>query len=1081
MKTIDYKRIYNKNRDGWKEATSEGNHKFDQLFAGQYSENNHFIYELLQNAEDAGATFIAFVYQADRLTVYHDGRPFTEADVKAICSVMDGTKDKNDAQTIGHFGFGFKSVFKYTDRPEVYSDQEAFAIERYLLPVEISPGDFPRDCEYRMGDQVIRPFEKKEHCTKFVLPFKARLENAGIDPRDITQKLAELETEILLFLKHVKTLTWIDETTGDHGEYKRIPEKKDTPGAQPSGFGQICRCQKKQWIDDEENSANLRYLIYEDVFPLMEMSSACVKVAFKFQKSAISPADSAQIWVFFPTTDGSGLRFLVHGTYQTPISREKIITDSSFNRELLCRTEDLVIKALPDLCAKGLMSQVFLRDVLLPSFDASLFPQLREKATTAFQQEALLPAVEKEGYYRSDELRLPVPYEMTGIIHAWQIVSMGGPDLNFVVFNDANGTGSTVYYRWLKDDLGIQLWTISDFADLISQENAEKFDEGTSVLAPLSEIFSEYFQRSSRNPDYSRDLERSRDFALEILKRVVMVPNRAGGLSAAWVDDSEHLFFPDANMPSPPDEQCVSLEKIDEEKRDDVEKFLKNRLGIQVYSHEQYVKMYILPKYERRPISVSDDEHIQDIRQMEKCGSWICGYMIIRAKDYEGNDFFCTPRREGLYFETDSDGNSIKDYLEDLSGDYLFVDMEFYSSHGVSRNDLRQFSVSENLLVNESETSGEYYAGNPGRQPDWNTYGEFRWKLSMKKLDDALIYISRHPDSANAKEKSKVIFHILQKKAHRLVGTVYIGGNRVANKTNEPAEIIQQLRPDIYPNRRVQYYDTKSGRYVQWNGKWLYTKPGKLVSPAEITKRELDTELYGSVSMDSPLYDLLGFKKDEVDLIEDKLKEYDKLPLEKQETYFESALFRKYGMTAGDLDKILALKTTKPSFEFPSQSIRDLERLRRHVNDQFACSSPVRYKMLYRSVRITSNDGRAYLRDQYEADGKHACQLCHQPKLRFEAVQISEDPKWELDQMYLSLCPDCAETYRAIRRSKSSMSALKARILSWDETQPQSGPVKLPVGKDGSSLWFSPVHLAEVKLLLRLLEKEETSQTPPEE
>lgn len=48
-------------------------------------------------------------------------------------------KDKNDASTIGKFGMGVKSVFKYTYQPEVYSDEEAFRIENYLLPVEM-PG-----------------------------------------------------------------------------------------------------------------------------------------------------------------------------------------------------------------------------------------------------------------------------------------------------------------------------------------------------------------------------------------------------------------------------------------------------------------------------------------------------------------------------------------------------------------------------------------------------------------------------------------------------------------------------------------------------------------------------------------------------------------------------------------------------------------------------------------------------------------------------------------------------------------------------------------------------------------------------
>ena len=42
-----------------------------------YTDKSHFVYELLQNAEDAGATGIRFVQYSDRLEVMHDGKSFT--------------------------------------------------------------------------------------------------------------------------------------------------------------------------------------------------------------------------------------------------------------------------------------------------------------------------------------------------------------------------------------------------------------------------------------------------------------------------------------------------------------------------------------------------------------------------------------------------------------------------------------------------------------------------------------------------------------------------------------------------------------------------------------------------------------------------------------------------------------------------------------------------------------------------------------------------------------------------------------------------------------------------------------------
>ena len=84
MGKIDYQKIYSSKREGWKELTEPGSKEYENFFAGYYSENNHFVYELLQNAEDAEATFITFVYQNDRLTIYHNGRPFNEMDVNSI-------------------------------------------------------------------------------------------------------------------------------------------------------------------------------------------------------------------------------------------------------------------------------------------------------------------------------------------------------------------------------------------------------------------------------------------------------------------------------------------------------------------------------------------------------------------------------------------------------------------------------------------------------------------------------------------------------------------------------------------------------------------------------------------------------------------------------------------------------------------------------------------------------------------------------------------------------------------------------------------------------------------------------------
>ena len=135
----DYQKIREENiaRYGWDTAVLD-------LLGQLYSERTHFIFELIQNAEDAGATELAFELMADRLELRHDGRPFTEADVRGICGVGQSRKS-GDLTSIGQFGIGFKSVYAYTRSPHVHSGGEHFRIENYVRPYATDPRPGGRD------------------------------------------------------------------------------------------------------------------------------------------------------------------------------------------------------------------------------------------------------------------------------------------------------------------------------------------------------------------------------------------------------------------------------------------------------------------------------------------------------------------------------------------------------------------------------------------------------------------------------------------------------------------------------------------------------------------------------------------------------------------------------------------------------------------------------------------------------------------------------------------------------------------------------------------------------------------------
>jgi hypothetical protein len=109
------------------------------LLSDRYDDRTHFIYELLQNAEDAlkrrkgweGSRAVRFSLTDDTLRLSHFGEPFGEGDVRGICGIARRTKEET---AIGRFGIGFKSVYAYTPRPEVHSGHEAFTIENFVSP-----------------------------------------------------------------------------------------------------------------------------------------------------------------------------------------------------------------------------------------------------------------------------------------------------------------------------------------------------------------------------------------------------------------------------------------------------------------------------------------------------------------------------------------------------------------------------------------------------------------------------------------------------------------------------------------------------------------------------------------------------------------------------------------------------------------------------------------------------------------------------------------------------------------------------------------------------------------------------------
>lgn len=98
-----------------------------QLFK-QVQSPRHVLSELLQNADDAGATEASVRIQDGIFIFEHNGEDFTEEHFTSLCRF--GYSNKRALHTIGFRGIGFKSIFSLGDRVELYTPSLSVAFEK---------------------------------------------------------------------------------------------------------------------------------------------------------------------------------------------------------------------------------------------------------------------------------------------------------------------------------------------------------------------------------------------------------------------------------------------------------------------------------------------------------------------------------------------------------------------------------------------------------------------------------------------------------------------------------------------------------------------------------------------------------------------------------------------------------------------------------------------------------------------------------------------------------------------------------------------------------------------------------------
>lgn len=1119
MGKIDYQAIYEKNKHDWYAMTEEPQ-KYEALLAGHYSDSNHFVYELLQNAEDERAGKVVVEYYRDKLVFYHDGDPFDENDVRGVSSMLMGTKNKDDASTIGKFGMGFKSVFKYTCQPEIYSDEEGFIIQNYLLPKVAEDGwDFRKakgELCYPDGMDTIRPFSESAHLTKIVIPFR-KIDVSGntvaVNGKDVLEKLNGLSGEILLFLNYIKDLYWINKETG---KYEHITLSQDTEDLHLI----TCRISGNAGGGKESIS---RYLKYKDIFDHPEMRQAEVSVAYRVNGQAKLVMEVAQspIWVYFPTRDDTELPFLIHGSFETAVSREKLMTPSAFNNELFERLGTLIADSMSDLESRGLITQVFIRHIILAAFrdekSHNTIPGLTEKITNAFSTKPLVPDMAGHGRMAA-ELRIPVPFTLAEQVNSVLWEGAFESTVDFVAFNNEREVRFTEYFTWLRDKLGIPTFTLQDWAQCLCdlpEKSISLEDDTFEELKKFYDFLSDYREENytsvrtyTRAGLYEITLRNCISDAWKYLRKAPIVLNAENRLISAYRDETSQIYL----SASSKYRTILNDRIVNNLIAKPYHTLLSEGFRIAEFNNYQFVKEKVLQKYVktdhgRVSFTNQDDfeqEYCEDLRQIfalfeelgdaDKVKNMLKNADIIKVVSENGTELFA--KASDTYADQSDEGIDLAVYYHpvNLAYDYenadgtifytdsdeiedfglYHVDRRFYEKLGISVERLKKLG-----MITTPVTLGERRGRGVG-DDYWNAMGDFCPGISVDHLSDNMAYIESHIETELAKKKSVEILRLLLLISGKLKGTIQ-RRQRNPYSQEEKAHILSELNA--------------------YN--WLFGSDGKLHPPGEMSRYDLDEDIYADLPLSKKACAVLGFIEKESDRKADTFEKVQALDRRDKKLMFRQ-LARELGYDLDALENadsnhahVFSENTNEEgseevfdpnafvSTEFPKRQVRDFENLLQHVRQQFFFADPVKYEKVMRQIRTSrsAQADRAYTTGMYlnESD-VNICQMCRKPSRNVAAIEIANFGI-EMPQLHLSLCLDCARRYRDFRDGdKSRFKAEIRRAIRELDIQEPEDDYEITLSDD-AVIHFTQTHIAEVKEILNLLDeygvpgKEENKET----
>lgn len=1035
-------------RQRWIDASKENHFEegIKRLLTELYPDNAHFIYELLQNAEDTHASKVRFTLSNEKIVFEHNRRRlFDYNDVESITNIGANNK-RDDLTNIGKFGVGFKAVFAYTNTPEIHSGDFHFRIRDLVVPVVSG----------------VRKIRLDERITRFIFPFDHSAKQPRQAVEEIKRGFEALNDNTLLFLKHIHLIEYFL-PDGTLGYLKRISHRN----------GRIDITHASHHKGRKTVSNWLRY--HKDVVVVDDFGDPqkCrIAIAYSLQKGdwkknnaewEIVPLDRGQVSIYFPAEkETSGLKFHIHAPFASTVARDSV-RDCEANCQLRNCIAELVVDSLTDIRDSGMLTMDFL--AVLPNQIDNLLPfyePIREAIVCAFKERELTPT--RSGKHAPADRLYRGPAKIAE--------ALNDEDLSLLTNFEpplwaANPPQQNQREDRFLDSLEIDTFGWNELIEKISPPhsflyNDQQKQENRAHQQLIEELIEE-----------KKDAWLMRFYALmgeacEVVNKFYP-DNHAKYLTHLRIvrveseQSNEHVlpkkafFSPEQGIIPPQDvyfvKPTVYSTGRSESQKEYATKFLEY-IGVRLFNTRSIIELR-LADYDNMN-NCNRKSHCRDIIEFIKYWKETADVKIfmdhcfLRGESISGDQDWCMPKE--LCMDLPFESTGLKElmsvhqkyamwsgYKEKLNKSKFTEFTEFLRNIGVMyRLEVSQSCILYNKLFNDLEIRDS-------RRTKNCIYDDY----SIENLESYL--------QIQSISVSKLIWEALIR----------------AGKQMSKA----QYRPNM--KYQIREFDSQLVCLLK-DYSWIPDKSGAFHKAYDMTKDDLHADF--RYDDHNGLLTAIGFGERAKKLSEEyvsKNHEAKKMGFESADEAQEMAklaqVIREQGLSP---DRVL--EQFRPTSEqkqpsFPLRPVPNPERRKERLGEQLTDAPDKEYEKRERSVRTTNGaiDPITWLRNQYTNEaGQMVCQICKEEmpfrkrdgNYYFEKKEVLSKrylPK-EHEAQYLALCPVCAAKYdEFVKTDDEAMAKLREKITSSEDCG-----VPILFGNEQTSIRFVETHYHDLKAII---------------